>query len=149
MSIDPVFPLPEPDFLWVHTLTYRIHTGASVVVDAEGHWVYGTATPVTFQGYLTAPNPTEFDRAAANAIRVDAVCLAPHGTAVTEESTITADAASGVYPFLQGTYTVSTIRPNPSHLRCLLTRLDGELPEHDPGLVVNALAQPDTIEGGY
>lgn len=147
MTFDSVFPIGPPEFLWVHQLAYRPTTGASVVVDAEGRWDYANITPTEFTGYITAPNPREVDRAATRGILLDAVCLAPHDVAVTDACHLIVGAASGAPDWMVGTYTVNTVRPNPSHLRILLTRIRDELPAHDPGNMVDALATPDTIEG--
>lgn len=148
MTFDSVFPIDPPDFLWVHTLTYRPTTGASVVVDAEGRWNYGDTTEVEFTGYITAPNPREVDRAATRGILLDAVCLAPHDVGITDSCHLTVAASSGAPEWMVGTYTVNTVRPNPSHLRILLTRIRDELPARDPGNMVSATITPDTVDGG-
>ncbi len=124
MSVDPVFPLPSPDFLWVHSLIRVPSTAASAVVDAEGHWHYETGPSAAFMGYLTAPNPKEVERAATTGFPLDAVALAPHGTAVAErDRLIAANIPGGEGPWLDGDYEVALVRPNKSHLRLLLTRL--------------------------
>lgn len=148
MTFDTVFPIEEPTFLWTHTLTYRTLAAGDVVVDAEGHWVHADTPETTFTGYLTAPNPREIDRAAARGVLLDAVCLAPHAVAVDDAGAVTADAASGVPSWLIGTYRVTVVRPNPSHLRILLTRLRDEAPVHDPGWSESATITPATVSGG-
>ena len=54
MTFDTVFPISPPEFLWVHTLTYRPTLAADVHVDAEGRWNYDDTPPVEFIGFLTA-----------------------------------------------------------------------------------------------
>lgn len=148
MTFDTVFPIEDPTFLWAHDLTYRDNVAASVVVDGEGHWVNADAPETAFTGYLTAPNPREVARAAANGVILDAVCLAPHTVAVGDDGTVIAGAGSGVPTWLVGSYRVTVVRPNPSHLRVLLTRVRDELPSHDPGWVENATITPPTVSGG-
>lgn len=148
MSVDPVFPLPEPEFLWVHQLAFRNDSAALLDVDEEGKWTYDDSDLATFTGYLTAPNPREVDRADAHGVILDAVCLAPHGTGIGDDDVVIAGAASGVASYLQGSYRVGVVRPNPSHLRILLSRIKGELPSRDPGWTSNASVTPDTVEGG-
>jgi hypothetical protein len=124
MSGDAVFPIPEPTFLWVHALTYIRHDGDDVVTDSEGRWHYDTTTPVAFTGYITAPNPREVARAASQDVIIDAVALAPLDCGITDQCSLIAP--DTVPRGLPGIYTVTVIRPNLSHLRCLLTRLDAD-----------------------
>lgn len=92
MSGDAVFPIPEPTFLWVHALSYVPHDGDNVVTDSEGRWRYDTAAAVEFTGYITAPNPRDVARAAAQDVIIDAVALAPLSCAITEQCSLTAPA---------------------------------------------------------
>lgn len=124
MSGDAVFPIPEPTFLWVHSLSYVQHDGNDVITDSEGRWRYDDGEVVTFTGYITAPNPREVDRAAARDVIIDAVALAPLDCGINERCSLTA--AGAVPRGLAGVYKVSLIRPNLSHLRILLTRVDVE-----------------------
>jgi hypothetical protein len=133
---DPVFPLPEPEFLWVYDLL--VHpASASVTVGAGRRWRYQEVTPVGFVGYIGAPNPREVERAARRDVRIDAVALAPHGTAVSSEDQLEAAAGVGstgaeVPAVFVGRYAIEAVRPNASHVRILLTRIDGEDPPHAP-----------------
>lgn len=145
MSGDAVFPIPEPTFLWVHALSYVPHDGDNVVTDSEGRWRYDTAAAVEFTGYITAPNPRDVARAAAQDVIIDAVALAPLSCAITEQCSLIAPAT--VPRGLPGVYNVTLIRPNLSHLRCLLTRLDAEVyPSHYPSTGVAII--PATVGGG-
>lgn len=125
MSGDAVFPLPEPEFLWVHALIGLHMSGPSVIADDdEGDWHYApsNAVPVPFTGYLTAPNPKELDRAASRGTAVDAVCLAPLGTPLIASDWLDATTDSNIPESLRHTFEVGAVRPNLSHLRLLLTR---------------------------
>ena len=146
MTFDTIFPIEEPTWLWTHTLTFQDNQAAAVDVDAEGRWSYADIPGTPVVGYLTAPNPREIDRAASRGVILDAVFLCAHDTGVTDQSTVIA--TTGVPPWLVGTYTVSVVRPNPSHLRVLLTRVRDELPSHDAGNHVGALITPPTVSGG-
>lgn len=145
MTFDTVFPIEEPTWLWTHTLTYRDHDAAAVTVDAEGRWTHDDTPGTPVIGYLTGPNPREVDRAASRGIILDAVFLCAHDSGVTDKSTVTA--TTGVPAWLVGTYTVNVVRPNPSHLRVLLTRVRDELPDHDPGNHVGVTITPSTVQG--
>lgn len=130
---DPAFPLPSPDFLFHHDLV--VWTPASVVVGRGRKWVNQSAS-AGFTGYATAPSPSELRRAAARGVRVDAVALAPHGTVVDEACDLEVPAAptnpGSVAPptVLVGRYSIDAVRPNPSHVRIVLTRIRGENPPH-------------------
>jgi hypothetical protein len=122
--VDPVFPLPEPDFLWAHSLV--AWSSASVVVGRARKW-RTTSASAAFDGYATAPSPRELRRADREGYVVDAVALAPHGaTDLDEDGTLEVTPGSGAPPVLVGRYTVRQIRPNPSHVRYVLTRVRGE-----------------------
>lgn len=134
---DPIFPLPEPDFLWVHDLTIHSQTAASVVVDDDGGWTYAQSASVGVVGYATAPNPREVERAASRGVVIDCIVLVPNGTAVKEEDDVTVPGSTLGFggtaiptAVLQGRYEVTGVRPNPSHCRVLLTRIKGEDPPH-------------------
>lgn len=136
MSADPLFPLPEPTILWVYDLAYR-SASASPVVDAEGRWRYDNSALVGFVGYLSSPNTQAIRLAAAAGVAVDAVALAPNGLGISEEDELIAGPALGlggqaVPAYLAGLYRVTLLRPNPSHLRVLVSRVKGagEVPTH-------------------
>lgn len=127
MTGDAVFPLPEPDFLWVHDLTILpVGSVAGVVVAADGSWqAASTVAGVAVTGYLTAPNPSEVNRAASDGITLSAVALVPRGTAVTDQDHLR---ATGVDQYLDGTYRIRQVRPNLSHVRLLLEHVFGPVP---------------------
>ena len=137
-AYDPVFPLPEPDFLWVHDLTLVGQTSASTVVDeATGRWHYGEAAPsTTFTGYIGSVGRRETERAAARGIVADAVVLAPHSLPLAPDTAelhrLVCGPDSKATRWLHGSYKVSEVRPNASHLRLILTRLVGDTVPHEP-----------------
>ena len=116
---DPLFPLPEPVILWVHDLSVLPHSNPSAIVDAEGRWEYADNNPIPLRGYFASPNPREVERAAAAGVVVDGVALVPNGSPVTVDDGLVYDTS---------TYRVALVRPNPSHTRVLLTRVDGTGP---------------------
>lgn len=133
--VDPVFPIPEPDFLWVHDLITH-QTSASVTVGRGRKWVNQSAS-VAFVGYASSPDRRELDRAARRGVRIDAVILAPHGTVIDEADQLevpaeTISASGTVAPpsTLVGRYRIDAVRPNPSHVRVLCMRIRGEDPAH-------------------
>lgn len=126
---DPLFPLPDPAFLWVYPVLIHPHDAASVAVDDNGKWVYAPSGGVAVTGYLGSPNPQEVTLAAARGLRVDAVLLVPHGTVVDEDDQL--EAADATIPgIFRGTYRIGAVRPNASHVRVLLTRLSGRDDTH-------------------
>jgi len=133
---DPVFPIPAPEFLWIYDLV--VHPASASVTLGEGRrWRYEQSASVGFVGYIAAPNPRDVDRAARHDIRLDAVALAPHGTAVEAADQFEAPAAAGstghaVPSVFVGRYAIAEVRPNASHVRILLTRIVGEDPPHAP-----------------
>lgn len=123
---DPVFPLPDPSFLWVHDLiVWPVGSADDVEVDDEGRWRDSAGASVGFTGYLTAPDPRDVRRAAAVSEKLDAVALAPRDVEFTWPCYLEAAAAS-IPPLLRGWYTVAPPRPNASHTRLLLTRLPAD-----------------------
>ena len=128
---DAVFPLPEPDFLWVHPLVGRRMSGASatVVEDDEGNWHHAesTAASVAFTGYVTAPSPRDLDRATAKGVALDAVALGAHGVDLKPGDWLDCT-DPGVPDYLRHTYVVDQVRPNLSHQRFLLTRAQSPAP---------------------
>lgn len=129
--VDPVFPLPDPTFLWVHE-GLVVHAVGTEVEDDEGRWRYGPGASVTFTGYVTSPDPRSERRGGADSMRVDAVCLAPRDVAVPWPGYLDAT-TENVPPLLRGWYEIQPPRPNPSHTRLLLTRLaDDPRPSRAP-----------------
>ena len=128
MSGDAVFPLPEPDFLWVHNMVGLRMTGASptVVDDGEGEWHRepSTAASIPFVGYVTAPKAREVDRAKALGTILDAVALAPLTTQLGQGDWLDCTIDPSIPASLQHTYAIHLVRPNLSHLRLMLTRSD-------------------------
>lgn len=131
---DPVFPLPEPDFLWVYDMVVH-QAGASVTMTAGRKWVNQSASAV-FTGYIGGPNRREAEIAARNGVRIDATALAPHGTVIDEADDLEVPAdpinPGSIAPpsMYVGRYSITAVRPNPSHARVLLTRIRGETPPH-------------------
>lgn len=140
VNYDEAFPLPEPDFLWIHDLTYTPQTAASVVEDtSSGKWRYATAPSVVveFTGYITSAGRRDIERAKARGITADAVALISHDVPgidplTAEHAVIGCGSTSGASPWLWGDYTVGEVRPNPSHIRAILTRIVGEKPANAP-----------------
>lgn len=119
---DALFPIPNPDFLFVHSLVVWSRQGASVTPDADGRWQPGftSAASAVVTGYLAgAPDVAETSAGQTRGESVGAVALVPIGTAVSHADEVE---AVGISPALDGRYTVTGVRPNPSHLRVLLTR---------------------------
>lgn len=133
---DPAFPLPSPEFLFVHDLIVW-QTSASPTVGRGRKWVNQSASAVV-TGYATAPSPAELRRAATRKVRVDAVCLVPNGAVIDESDDLEVPAGpvdggtgTAVPPtVLVGRYSIDAVRPNPSHTRVVLTRIRGETPPH-------------------
>lgn len=132
---DPLFPMPEPTFLWVYRL-WVVPQPASPVVDEEtGRWRYAPATGASVSGYLALADRREVVRAAARGVQVSAVALVPNGTPVDETARLEAraDAApplAEIPDHLLGAYEITEVRPNASHTRVVLNRLVGEDPPH-------------------
>lgn len=145
MTFDAVFPIEEPTFLFIHTLSYR-GNDSTIVTDEEGRWNHAVTAPVEFTGYLTAPNPREVERAAAHGMTLDAVALCSHDVDIPHTAHVTA-AAGAVPAWLVGTFRVIAVRPNPSHQRILLTRVIDEVPFGDASGIQDATITPATVEG--
>jgi hypothetical protein len=130
-SGDAVFPIPAPDFLFIHTLTVARQ---SVVVDVDSEGVWRQAEAVvrnTVVGYVTAPNARDQRIAASPGQVLDAVALLPRGIVVVPDDTLI---VAGVSSRMNGTYLVTAVRPNLSHLRVLLTRVTAPVPTWPPVL---------------
>lgn len=112
---DALFPLPEPTFLWVDDLTLYPHSNASPIVDAEGRWEYVETESIPMRGYFATPSPREVDRAAAAGVVVDGVALVPNDSPISVDDSLVHGSLA---------YKVVLIRPNPSHTRVLLSRVD-------------------------
>lgn len=125
MTGDDVFPIPEPTWLWVHQLSISHTAGAASVIDSEGRWEYHNPEYDTIMGYLTGANPEEIERAAQQGIRFNAVALVPRETVVQAGDELI---ATNTNTLLDGTYRISQVRPNLSHLRLMIDRI----PEPDP-----------------
>jgi len=117
-GVDPIFPLPEPDFLWVYPLIHITSDPANVVVDNEGRWVT-TGASVTVMGYVAAPDNKTYTLAEAKGVQCDLVALVPRGTVMRQTDLIIVPPT----PIGQeGTYRVTLVRPNASHTRVLIER---------------------------
>ena len=134
---DAAFTLPEPEFLWIHDLML-VDQAASVVTDAAtGRWTYANVgASVGFTGYIASVGRGEFQRAASVGIRADAVALIPHSVPVdvlnAETFTLNCGPDSKASRWLWGEYEITQARPNPSHVRAILTRIVGEKTPHAP-----------------
>lgn len=120
---DPVFPLPSPAFLFVHEVLVGVQD--TIVTQPDGRWTRDPVPTTPVRGYLTSPNPQETQIAAARGVTIDAVFLCPHGTPVRHQDRIDSTAAN-VPSVLKGRYTVTAVRPNPSHVRVLVTRVEAD-----------------------
>jgi hypothetical protein len=129
---DPVFPFPSPTFLWVYDLIVNHQTGASTTTDDNGKWTYIQEASVGFTGYVGAANPREVEKAATRGVVIDAVALAPNGTVVDEGDNLTVPEDPAIPVVFWGRYDIIGVRPNASHTRVLLTRIQGEDPQHAP-----------------
>jgi hypothetical protein len=126
--IDPLFPLPEPP-VFTYDLTLD-STSSSVVVDTEGGWQYVTATSFV-RGYVTPPDDRTLQYAVQQAVEVDAVALVPRNTVVDDGDLLTVP-TTVPYRGLPGRYRVNVVRPNASHIRLLLRRVEGVDEPHYP-----------------
>lgn len=131
MSIDALFPVPEPTFLFVHQLKIWT-TGGAFSVDERGKWKQDTTLPtpdLTPMGYLTAPNETEVQQAGTLLEQVDAVCLVSRTLVIPHSSVLFCNDPR--LPInLAGTYKVNGVRTNLSHTRLLCQRLTGVWEQH-------------------
>lgn len=122
MTVDPLFPFPEPSFLWVHELTRHVPSG-DPIPDETGYWtsdnIPTTDTP-NIPCYVGAYNPSQQEAGDTYEESVDAVALVSHSTPFNRKDEVTVTAAAA---YLLGRYRVSVVRPNPSHQRLLLTRV--------------------------
>jgi len=119
MSIDPLFPFPEPDILWVYELIHTATAASLVATDDDGRWT-STGPSLTTVGYVAAPDNKAYRLAEVRGVQVDAVALVPRGFAVAVGDLI--DVPSTVPMGLPGRYRVNLVRPNPSHTRLLIER---------------------------
>lgn len=127
MSGDPVFPFPEPTFLWVHPI-YVLHPDDMMrtvsekgkVVDfiptAEG---IKTRTPV--MGYFTNPDETKDQSGYIQRQQISAVALLPLNADVDYDCLLYCDDPS-LPPHLAGLYEIDVVRGNISHRRAMLRR---------------------------
>lgn len=119
---DQIFPFPEPEWLFVHT----VHIGArdAVVTQPDGRWEHVVVeTPA--RGYLTAPDPQEVSGGNTEVVVIDAVLLVSNSTVVREQDRVRADDPT-IPPVLTGVFAVVGVRPNQSHTRVLLSRVKRE-----------------------
>ncbi len=130
--VDPVFPLPSPNFLFVH----QVLVGAqdAVITASDGTWTRDPVVDTPVWGYLTSPNPQEVQRATGRNAVIDAVFLCAHDTPVRHQDRIDSTTALEGTPIptvLRGKYKIEAVRPNPSHVRVLLNRVEAD-PEPGP-----------------
>jgi len=117
---DPVFPFPDPVFLWVHNIAIIKTSDAVPESDDEGWEIPADPAPleVVLKGYVTAPDP----EATNSSERVDAVVLVPRDTVVSYADGIRTPSQANLAPMLTGVWKISSVRPNPSHIRILVRR---------------------------
>lgn len=123
MSIDPLFPLPDPGFLLVHhdcVLVWR-QSLVQPVVDAEGGFSYPTAASVLLSdAYVAMADQSEVPQGESEMESIAAVILVRHGSPVDHADEVD---VAGVSAYLDGHYLVTGVRPNASHVRVLVRRM--------------------------
>lgn len=133
MSFDQLFPLSAPPVFVYDLLVRGAATSGSVLIDAEGKWSYGENPGTVVRGYLAPPNTSTINLGQASGVQVDTVALisledaTATGVAVDDEIS-----ATGIHPLLDGRYLVKLVRPNPSHVRLLCSRIVGQVPSALP-----------------
>lgn len=122
MSVDALFPVPEPTWLWVHDLVIE-SVGASV--DGRGVTVAEVVTAeLPVRGWLGGPDAKLVARGGGDGESLDAVARVPSDTAVTSRSWLRARPQVGLRPGMAGRYRVNAVRSTAADLRLLLTRVE-------------------------
>lgn len=122
MTTDPVFPFPEPDFLFVHTGTIYSKTSDTIDDRGKAAAVYDAGTEVNC--YLTASDPNKEEAVGSERVRYDAVVLLPLGTSIDVTSRFGCS-DSQLIQGLGGRFRVLAVRPTLVHIRVLLERFTG------------------------
>lgn len=122
MSYDALFPVPEPTWTFVHTVTLQ-STAVTDTSDARGRATAGAPTTTEVKGYVGGADPREVSRAASTGVQVDAVLRVPHSAPADVAGTVVVGAQTGLPPGLAGTYEVVGVRPNAADVRVLLRRV--------------------------
>lgn len=115
--VDPVFPFPEPSFLFVHTVNLA---PAPITVDDDGYVQPSTDPGVPVIGYVTNADPSLTD---TQGVLVNTVVLVPRATVVDHDQEIVVQSQAGLHPSLVGRYAIREVRPNASHIRLLAMRV--------------------------
>jgi hypothetical protein len=123
MSGDLLFPLPDPGaFLpYVNCVTVWRQSLAEPSVDVNGAVTQRLAVAVVLsETYVAMADQVENEDGDTNLEQVSIVILARNGSAVSHADEVT---VAGVSQYLDGRYRVNAVRPNPSHLRILCSRM--------------------------
>ena len=129
MSGDLLFPLPDPGaFLpYVNAVIVWRESLVAPTVDVNGAATYpGAASAVLSETYVAMVDRSEVDSGDANLEKVSIVVLARNGSPVSHADHLQ---VTGVSQYLDGRYVVDAVRPNPSHLRILCSRMSEAPPE--------------------
>lgn len=121
-GVDPLFPFPEPTFLFVHELTYHATT-SSPVVDDTGWYDADAVVASSEQNvpcYVGNYDPSDVSAGDTKETTISAVALVSRDRACRPEDEVTV--TKGLSHLL-GRYRIDQVRPNPSHTRLLLTRV--------------------------
>lgn len=117
---DPLFPIQPPEFLFAYTLTIVRASLLADDTDDEGWPILASATTTQVRGYVSPPDPRTL---VPQGEAVDAVALVPNGTVVDHRDLLDVPGGQNIPLQLVGRFHINQVRPNPSHVRCLLTRI--------------------------
>jgi hypothetical protein len=120
-AVDPLFPLPESDFLFVHTAT-RYSTSTTRREADDNGW----RTPIDMEAvphddtraYVATPNYRDVGVTQV----VFCVILVPRTFVVRFGDVMHVPEQQGLYPDLTGWMEIEQVRPNPSHTRVMCRR---------------------------
>lgn len=117
---DPLFPLPAPAFLLVHTVEIVRTSQLAQDTDDAGWPLLTGAVRVAARAYVASPDPRTLTPAG---MAVDAVMLVDNATTVDHRDRVAVAAGQALPAVLVGEFRVNEVRPNPSHTRLLCTRI--------------------------